>query len=407
MTKLINWIRAYKKYLAPFITILLTLFITTLLYTTTTAHAALSKQYSKKPKTSLKNNWQEKIPAILKKWIPWILRDYNKKNAPFSYNNFNDKTYILPYKLNLSVNDKNGKFILKVKIYKKGWVIIPGNAKCWPQQVKSNYLPVPVIPKGNLPAVYLYPGDYQINGEFNWQNPPEALKLPQNLGLINLKVNGEKVPHPNLDKQGRLWIKQKTAKTTDADTLDIKVFRHITDDIPFMLDTKIMLNVSGKNREIILDNVLLPNFIALKLAGRLPVRLEDNGSLYIKLRPGKWIIDISSYCNKPVYSLTLPPAIPPWPKEEIWVFNAKNNLRTVNIEGVPSIDSRQTELPRKWSRLPAYYLKPDDELKLIEKKRGDDKTQPNMLNLSRNIWLDFDGAGYTIADTITGRINNN
>lgn len=370
-------------------------------------HAKGSNQYNKNFTTELKDNWEEYIPEVLKKWIPWILRDYEKNDYPFTYNNFNDKTYSLSSKLHLSLEEEKGTFEQDVKVYKADWVIIPGNNKHWPQQVKSNKKQITIMPKNGRPAVYLDPGSYKISGSFKWQELPDMLTLPQELGLFAFELNGKKVNFPNLDTHGRLWIKQKRTKTTDADTLGLKVFRRIIDDIPLMVNTRIILNVAGKNREVVLGNVLLPEFTALDIVSPLPARLENEDNLRVKLRPGNWTININAYQNKPVSSLKLGVPSEPWPKEEIWVFEAKNYLRMVDVEGVPSIDSRQTDLPKEWNHLPAYYIKPGDELKLTEKKRGDSESQPDVLNLSRDIWLDFNGKGYTVKDSITGKINKN
>jgi hypothetical protein len=230
------------------------------------------------------------------------------------------------------------------------------------------------------------------------------LAVPPDLGIITFTLNGKRIDFPNLDARGKLWIKQKTTGTTEADTLGIRVFRHIIDDIPFWVKTRMLLNISGKNREAVLEDALLEGFTALEIVSPLPASLEKDGKLRIKLRPGNWTIDIKSYRNNPVQSLKLTASSRQWP-EEVWVFEARNHLRMVNIGGVPSIDSRQTDLPKEWKHLPAYYMKSGSEITFNEKKRGDSDPQPDVLKLSRDIWLDFDGEGYTIRDSITGRIN--
>ena len=91
--------------------------------------------------------------------------------------------------------------------------------------------------------------------------------------------------------------------------------------------------------------------------------------------------------------------------DEVWVFEAKNDLRVVTVEGVASIDPQQTTLPEQWKRLPAYPMKLTDTLSLNEKRRGDADPPPNQLALARSLWLDFDGSGYTVSDTLTGTLN--
>src|SRR4029077_18200928 len=96
----------------------------------------------------------------------------------------------------------------------------------------------------------------------------------------------------------------------------------------------------------------------------------------------------------------------PWREgEEVWVFEAKNDYRVVTVEGVASIDPQQTTLPDPWKALPAYPMKVGDVLTLNERRRGDSDPPPNQLSLVRTLWLDFDGAGYSVNDTVTGTLN--
>src|SRR5262249_26042768 len=40
-----------------------------------------------------------------------------------------------------------------------------------------------------------------------------------------------------------------------------------------------------------------------------------------------------------------------------------------------------------------------------EQRRGDSDPAPDQLSLQRNLWLDFDGRGFTIQDNISGTVN--
>ncbi|MBU3953955.1 MAG: hypothetical protein KJ658_17610, partial [Proteobacteria bacterium] len=95
------------------------------------------------------------------------------------------------------------------------------------------------------------------------------------------------------------------------------------------------------------------------------------------------------------------------PRKEIWSFNAKPHLRLVEIQGVPPIDPLQTAMPQDWQTYPAYKLVAGQSMQLNQIKRGDPHPAPDLLALNRNIWLRFDGSGYTLQDTITGNKNSN
>jgi hypothetical protein len=51
-------------------------------------------------------------------------------------------------------------------------------------------------------------------------------------------------------------------------------------------------------------------------------------------------------------------------------------------------------------------VRPTETLKFNETKRGDPQPAPDRLGLKRNLWLDFDGRGYTVQDQISGTMNS-
>ncbi|MGZ4955810.1 MAG: hypothetical protein ACXV8Q_11910, partial [Methylobacter sp.] len=91
---------------------------------------------------------------------------------------------------------------------------------------------------------------------------------------------------------------------------------------------------------------------------------------------------------------------------EIWVFDARPQLRVVEIEQLSAIDPNQTNLPDDWKDLPAYKISQGQSMGFKTIRRGDPEPEPNQLNLSRKLWLDFDGEGYTVNDTITGKMTS-
>jgi hypothetical protein len=132
--------------------------------------------------------------------------------------------------------------------------------------------------------------------------------------------------------------------------------------------------------------------------------MDQNGKLQVQLRPGEWTLSITGRAPANVSELTLPKTTAPWPSEEVWVFNADNNMRQVQIEGVNSIDPSQTRLPEPWKTYPAYLVTADSSFKLAEQHRGL-TTTPAQLNLERQMWLDFAGTGYTVRDHLTGMLS--
>ncbi|HEX7602102.1 MAG TPA: ABC transporter permease, partial [Polyangiaceae bacterium] len=240
---------------------------------------------------------------------------------------------------------------------------------------------------------------------FAWDSPPESLRVPPETGLLALTLRGASVPAPVRDAQGTVFL-QKTATTEEGEKLEILVHRKLTDDIPLMLTTHLELDIAGKSREVLLGKALPVGFVPMSLDTQLPARLEQDSRLRVQVRPGRWSIDLVARSEAVVTSIKRPAPDGPWREgEEVWTFEAKPDLRLVDLKGPSSIDPAQTSLPEAWKRLPAYPMKVGDVLTFEEKRRGDADPPPNQLTLARNLWLDFDGSGYTISDTLTGTLN--
>lgn len=74
----------------------------------------------------------------------------------------------------------------------------------------------------------------------------------------------------------------------------------------------------------------------------------------------------------------------------------------MEIQGVTSIDPRQTNVPPEWQSFPAYRVGPKDVMEFKLVRRGDPDPAPDRLGLVRNLWLDMEGSGYTVRDLVSG-----
>ena len=379
---------------------------------------------------------QADVPDSLKSWVPWVLKDQPALNCPFSYNQVEDRRCVWPEKVSLVLSGRaGGSFKYQVQVFAPAFVALPGNQRNWPQGVLLNGKPVQVT--GSLPRVLLPVGVHTITGNFAWVEAPESLSLPNAVGLVELTMDGRAVLQPNLGENGQLWLARE-ANGNDRGTasqLTVRVNRLIDDTIPARITTQLELIASGKNQEVVLPNAVLAGFIAQELSSALPARVEADGKLRVQVRAGRWEIRLVARSQAPMMSLSSPFAKPldsagaagtanvtatsvkpvvaelkplnlVLPTEEVWAFSAQNALRLVTPEGLTSVDPAQTTLPNEWRRFPAFVVRGDDTLKLVETKRGDPQPAPDRLALRRNIWLDFDGRGYTVQDAITGNMNS-
>ena len=356
------------------------------------------------------------VPEPLRPWIPWVLYGQDTRRCPFlsGQSDKMPRTCAWPASLRLALDDHGGEFSQTWRIHARSSVPLVGDDAHWPEDVRVDGKPASVLDQRGTPRLELDPGTRVVVGRFAWAQLPELLQIPAATGLLELTLNGQKVPFPNRDAQGRLWLqKRAVAEAGDASRIEVVVVRHAIDDSPFVLETRIELRVSGAAREVLLGRALPEGFIPMSLRSPLPARLDPDGRLRVQVRPGTWVLELSARHAGPVNALTLPrqpestgeeqaDAAGSWDRDEVWAFEARPSLRVVEVSGASPVDPTQTTLPPAWQQLPSYRMGPGTTLTLTEKRRGDSDPAPDALSLARTWWLDFDGGGFTVRDEISG-----
>lgn len=349
----------------------------------------------------------EQVPEPLKPWVGWVLQDNQDNICPFIYNSYDQKHCSWPSQLNLDFSANHGSFTAAWQVYLDSWVSLPGDDRHWPVNVTVNNKTALVLNRGGSPAIHLDPGYYQIQGEFFWDQLPDNLRLPADTGLVGLILNGKAINTPTL-KDGQLWLKASDTGLTGSDkvenTLDLQVFRKLIDDVPTQVLTRLELNISGEQREAKLAMSMPAGFVPMQITSPLPARLEPDGRLLMQIRPGHWAIEVLARAPQDFPELGLGNT-PNWPENEIWSFEARPALRVVEIEQADAVDPSQTAMPEAWKQLPAYQISQGQTIRFKVIRRGDPEPDPNQLSLTRRLWLDFDGGGYTVNDHINGRMN--
>ena len=117
-----------------------------------------------------------------------------------------------------------------------------------------------VVEQSGVPSVELAPGEHTIVGAFAWDSLPDSLQVPPETGIVSLLLEGARVGEPRRDEAGRIFL-QKSSVETEGERLEIVVHRRVTDDVPLLLTTRVVLNVSGKSRELVLGKALPPGFM--------------------------------------------------------------------------------------------------------------------------------------------------
>ncbi len=352
------------------------------------------------------------VPAPLRPWIDWVTFEDTTLRCPFLYNNSGAKRCAWPGKLQLHLGADGGRFSAQWEIFADSWITLPGNPQIWPQGIRLDGRATALIDRNNRPVLHVGPGKHAIEGVFRWDHVPESLTIPADSGLVRLTLNGLEIPRPEIDRNGQIWLRDLEAgkdkgQDEEKNRVTLTVLRRVVDDNPTELHTRLEFDVTGEQREQTVGQPLPPGFIPTYIKGRLPARLDPGGSLAVQLRPGRHVITVGARHPEPLTNLISVAQADPWPGGETWVFEARNHIRVVEIEGVRSVDPRQTRAPQDWHHLPAFAVNAGDAMRLAVLRRGDPDPEPDKLKLVRELWLDFDGEAYTAHDRITGQITRN
>jgi hypothetical protein len=351
---------------------------------------------------SVSNARETDIPSALKPWKNWVLYGEEQKSCPTYYNNGQQYCCIWPSRLSLSLHSKGGTFEQQWLVLAEGWVPLPGNKDTWPMHVMANGQGVPVLERNGSPSINLKPGEYAVKGSYSWGEMPEMILVPLASGLVSLSVDGKQVQSPLQEKDGRLWLKRSQEEQDMEDRMDVRVYRLVTDSIPMEITTLLKVNISGKAREIQLENALPDAFLPMEITSYIPARIASDRHITAQARPGQWEIYVKGRSQSQVTS------IGPFKTaygQEMWAFQPQNELRMVQVEGVSAVDPKQTDSPQDWRQYSTYLINNDSKIVFKETSRGDSNPSPDRLNLSRTWWLDFNGSGFTLQDRVNGTMS--
>ena len=354
------------------------------------------------------------VPEPWAPWIPWVLYDAGERACAFLDGDPSSRRCEWPGRLALSLSPTGGRFEQTARVEVERLFPLPGEPRQWPAALTVNGRPAAVLGREERPFVLLPVGTHKLEGRFVWPRLPEVLRVPPSTGVLALEVDGESIDFPNRDAEGRVWLRQgevDPAAAAAQDTLEVTVHRRMDDDVPFLLETRIDLQVSGRGREVVVGPILPAGFVPHHFQPPIPARLEPDGRLRVQVRPGTFTLELVARHEGPVAAITVPgPVVEPagqmpW-TEEVWTLTAHGDLRQIEVSGAAAVDPSQTRLPDAWRSLPAWLVRPGETLTLTEQRRGDPKPPPDRLTLSRDLWLDASGEGFTLRDQLGGTLAN-
>lgn len=345
----------------------------------------------------------QQVPAPLHDWQDWVLHDRPDHACPrlaSAPDRLGAYQCTWPGRLTLAADASGGRFMLDVHADAPDWVALPGGEHVWPEQVQLDGQPAVVLQRDERPMVRIAPGDHRLQGQLPWHERPARLAVPTAIGLVDLSLDGKPVARIERDDD-ELTLGEAAATQRQADALSLRVDRRLADGLPPTLQTRLQLDVTGSAREQLLGPALPAGFVATALDGELPARLENDGRLRVQLKPGRWRLTLDARATAPLTRVTMNLPAAPWPRQEIWSYADDPDLRSSHAEG-QATDAAQAGVPEDWRELPAFVMDGSAALAVQPGERGAGRR--DRLRLTRRLWLDFDGKGYSAVDHLEGQL---
>lgn len=348
------------------------------------------------------------VPPSLRDWQGWVLDGSEFVRCPYRSGldaaDPASRSCSWSGPLDLAATDGGARFGQQVRVYAPGWVGLPGDRETWPQDVRVDGAAAAVVDRAGRPAIHLEPGSHDVAGTLSWTRRPESIAVPSDVGIVRLSIDGARVPF--IEREADSVRLGAAKRAVQSNQFDVRVYRKLTDAVPGLLTTRLLLQVSGEAREEFVGPLLPDGFTPIGLRSPLPARLDPDGRLRVQVRAGAWQVELGARASTALSGLKLPaPASSArGDATEVWSFQAMDRLRVVSIEGAAPIDPAQAGVPADWQALPAYRLEPGGDLRIVERSRGFSGQDLNQVHVTRDLWRDFAGSGYTFRDQVSGEM---
>ncbi len=307
-------------------------------------------------------------PEDLRRWSDWVLHGLPGPDTPRAHDDANVRIPLWSSRLKLDATATGATFSLQFESFDKGWLALPGSPGRWPEQVRLESGPVPVVEREGRPAIRVEKGSDTVSGTFAWPELPQQIKLPPPVGLLALTINGQAQAAPSWDADGTLWLqRQATNEPVDQDSLQIKIHSLLEDGIPLWFESRLELVVAGKSREEILGTVLPTGWQLAAIESPLPVAIDESGLLKSQIRAGRWTMTLRAFRTDSPDSIGFAEGASPAVADQAIAFRGQPEFRQAEITGLPQIDVAQTEMPEEWRALPVYRWETNAPFSLVER----------------------------------------
>ena len=172
-------------------------------------------------------------------------------------------------------------FQLNGSVDQDAQIPLVGSTGAWPIEVRDNGQIVPVIEKNGIPYVQVQAGTHQVTGTISWPRIPSTLKVPVNTGIITLQINGKKVENPKFQPDAGLIF-----DTSEKQDISVQIIRKITDGVPILIETHILLRATGELHTVNLGPVDIEGTYSREIVSQLPSWRDESGNLLIQVDEG-------------------------------------------------------------------------------------------------------------------------
>ena len=342
-------------------------------------------------------------PSALNRWEAWVLEKHPDSACPWEINQNTSRVCLWPGQLDFEMTGAGMQFSYQVEVFQDDALVpLPGSADTWPLKVTTNESRANVVDRAGSPHALLNRGKHTLRGQFLWQRRPASLAIPESIALVSVHEGGQLM---RMERRGSELIlgRDNTATAVKQNnTLDIEVYRKLTDGVPMTLETRLVMTVSGEPREVQVGQLAWPGTALMAIESPLPARVENNGNLRVQLAAGRHTLVVNSRFLQAAEQFSPRRLDEQWPAFEYLSFAGDSDLRQVKLTGAPSIDTSQVAVPADWKELPTWRLSEDTPLQLATDFRGDQSPATNILSVTRNLWLDFDGGALTGLESVNG-----
>jgi len=337
-----------------------------------------------------------KIPEPLKEWKEWVLYGVDDLFCPDYFNGKESKRCLWYRDILFDPTSKTLSFTIKNFSKKELEIPLILADSGWVESPKLDGFDSPIAEKRDTPTLLVPTGEHKISFQISPKNDIKYLKLPKQ--IVGLEVVGRGfVPK---DKSSRLWLVKRVQKSSKNEQFEVSIYRKIIDSKPMRVDTYLHFRVSGGVKYIKLNGILLDGFLAESIKTPLKASISRDNSLKVELKAGEWSLLVSSYSNQKVKEFKIPKYNFKPSNSEVWFFQENPKYRTVRIKGVKAIDPQNLNIPKAWKRLSAYLINKESIFKIEELYKTKLTKESNHFTLKREVWLDFNGSGYSIFDQI-------